>query len=264
MLACQPIGNPSNPPLVILHGFMGSHKDFEEVSQALASHYYVLALDLPAHGESYSINPQSLQSTLFLIHQTLKPWTDRPLTLLGYSLGGRIASVYQIFFPKQVSKLILISSAPPLLSFEEKIKRFKQDLKTYHSLYQDSLENFLTRWYQQPLFHTLTSTTIELLIKNRLYLNPQKLAKALLVYSPAFFPSRFPSCPLHYFVGAKDFKYQKLCQGFTKSIQEVKITSISMASHAIHLEQPTTLINHLLNKEEAHDPYSIHNFMANS
>ncbi|MGX9576376.1 alpha/beta fold hydrolase [Mesorhizobium sp. f-mel] len=51
-LAYVTAGDPSNPALLLLHGFPSSSRTFRDVIPGLARVAYVIAPDLPGHGQS--------------------------------------------------------------------------------------------------------------------------------------------------------------------------------------------------------------------
>ena len=46
------VGNPSGPPIILLHGGLGSRMDFEPLARLLAPDYRLIALDSRGHGRS--------------------------------------------------------------------------------------------------------------------------------------------------------------------------------------------------------------------
>ncbi|MCY4313597.1 MAG: alpha/beta fold hydrolase, partial [Gammaproteobacteria bacterium] len=45
-------GEPSNPPVVILHGLFGSSSNWRTIASRLSTRFYVLCVDLRNHGKS--------------------------------------------------------------------------------------------------------------------------------------------------------------------------------------------------------------------
>lgn len=46
------VGNPANPPLVLVHGFGGSGALYYKVMKGLAEHFYLIVVDLVGMGSS--------------------------------------------------------------------------------------------------------------------------------------------------------------------------------------------------------------------
>ena len=100
------------PPLIILHGLLGSADNWRSVSRRLGAHYQVFAVDLRNHGRSphsdifdYDVMTADLRE--FMEQQAL-----RRTMLLGHSMGGKIAMQFAIEYSEQVDKLVIVDIAP--------------------------------------------------------------------------------------------------------------------------------------------------------
>ena len=51
-LSHRDLGGAGNPPLIILHGMLGSSRNWQTTGRDLAARYHVFALDLRNHGQS--------------------------------------------------------------------------------------------------------------------------------------------------------------------------------------------------------------------
>ena len=87
-------GDPSHPPIVMLHGFSMSHAVFVPLMAALADRYHVVAPDLRGHGLSPKPQDGYADSATWAedVARILAP-LDRPV-LLGWSMGGRVVMDY--------------------------------------------------------------------------------------------------------------------------------------------------------------------------
>lgn len=86
-------GDPTAPPLVLLHGVGRSLEDWSSVVVDLASDHRVISLDLPGFGFSdRRPEPATLTSFALGVLETLDQLGEtRPVNLLGNSLGGAVA-----------------------------------------------------------------------------------------------------------------------------------------------------------------------------
>lgn len=108
----------SGPNLVVcFHGYGEEAKAFEFLGKYAGDRFTFIAIDLPFHGktewkEGYNINSQELLQIVesILTQNNLKPQTlNLKLSLLGFSLGGRIAlSLYQSV-PEKIERLVLLA-----------------------------------------------------------------------------------------------------------------------------------------------------------
>jgi pimeloyl-ACP methyl ester carboxylesterase len=109
-------------PLVLVHGYMGSRRDFETQWDALAQLGRVLVPDLRGHGES-SKTGDAKGYTLEALARDLVGWLDAlgvsRFDLLGHSMGGMLALRIALAQPARVGSLLLMStSARPLAHVE--------------------------------------------------------------------------------------------------------------------------------------------------
>jgi pimeloyl-ACP methyl ester carboxylesterase len=101
----------SGPPIVFLHGLLGSHRDWIELLDDVAAQHRVIALDLFGHGASakprgdYSLGAHAAAVRDLLDHLGIDA-----VTLVGHSLGGGIALQFAYLFPERVTRLVLVSS----------------------------------------------------------------------------------------------------------------------------------------------------------
>jgi len=97
--------------LVCFHGYGEEANVFEFLAQKIGSQYTVYAIDLPFHGsthwkEGLDFNHADL---LQIIRQIIPGENNQSFSLLGFSLGGRMAlSLYQSI-PDQIQKMVLLA-----------------------------------------------------------------------------------------------------------------------------------------------------------
>ncbi len=106
---------PDDAPLfVLIHGVTTPSFVFDALAPELINHgYRVLRYDL--YGRGFSDRPEGAHDEAFYTQQladlldTLK--ITAPVTLLGYSMGGAIATAFAAYNPQRVEHLILMASA---------------------------------------------------------------------------------------------------------------------------------------------------------
>ena len=105
-------GGEGKPPLVILHGLLGSSRNWQAAGKRLAEDYEVFALDLRNHGTSPHIGSMTFQDMV----DDLALWLDKQklgrIILLGHSLGGRVAMLYSCRNPHGIDTCIVVDVAP--------------------------------------------------------------------------------------------------------------------------------------------------------
>ncbi len=98
-------------PLVLVHGFMGGSRQWQQQLKALGADRDIIALDLPGFGENAHLTaPDSISD---FAQWALDALAGRGITrfhLLGHSMGGMIAQQMIAIAPGQVDRLILYST----------------------------------------------------------------------------------------------------------------------------------------------------------
>lgn len=211
MLACIELTKGSGPPLVFLHGFLGTSADWKPVCSFLPQ-ANCFGVDLPGHGMS-SFTPHFYD---------MMPLFDAPIHLIGYSMGGRLAIEYAKRYPERIDQLTLLSTHPGLKDPEEKRMRLEHDRKWASRLLHDDFDAFLQAWYNQPIFGGFIPD-----LETRKQQNRKVLAQALVHYSLGNQTYFKPEA--NYLVGERDTKFRAL---------HPQATIIPRAAHALHLENP--------------------------
>lgn len=111
-LAFEEFGTADNPPIIILHGFFASSRNWRLIAQRLARRYHVYVPDMRNHGASAH---HPLMDYPAMSADLLRFIDDRGLetaNLLGHSMGGKIAMWLALTAPNRVDKLIVADIAP--------------------------------------------------------------------------------------------------------------------------------------------------------
>lgn len=111
-LSFRDLGGAGNPPLVLLHGMLGSSRNWQTTGRDLAARFHVFALDLRNHGESPHAGSMTYEE---MMHDVLR-WLDTrglaAATLLGHSMGGKVAMLLACREPRRVERLVAVDIAP--------------------------------------------------------------------------------------------------------------------------------------------------------
>jgi 2-succinyl-6-hydroxy-2,4-cyclohexadiene-1-carboxylate synthase len=252
------IGDPSQPTLLFLHGFLGDCTDFAIAISYLSQAFYCIAIDLPGHGktevlgndESYSM--VNTAQGLIQFHQHL---IQLPCGLIGYSMGGRLGLYLALYFPQHFTKVILESASPGLKTEAEKAVRRQHEDQLIQNLTQGGFTQFLEQWYCQPLFSTLRNhPEFSVMFARRLHNNPFELAKSVQFLGTGHQPSLWKKLsdnrlPLLLLVGELDAKFVAINQEMTQRSRTTELAIVKGCGHTIHLEAVSTfcsLISHFL------------------
>ncbi len=98
--------------MLVLHGLLGSSRNWQTTGRDFAAHFHVLALDARNHGRS----PHADEMTYEAMAADLVAWMDvhalPKATLVGHSMGGKIAMLLACRHPERVERLVVVDVAP--------------------------------------------------------------------------------------------------------------------------------------------------------
>ncbi len=107
-------GNPSHPPLVLLHGWPASHLLWRNIIPALSDQFYVIAPDLPGHG--YSDKPVDCRYDLDFFKEFILDFMDtmslETTSLVAHDLGGMAGLSFAARHPDRLDKFIIMNTCP--------------------------------------------------------------------------------------------------------------------------------------------------------
>jgi esterase len=98
-------------PLVILHGLLGSARNWGAFVKRLGRIRHVYALDLPNHGGSPWAEVMDYPFMAGEVAAFIEG-LGRPAAVLGHSMGGKAAMVLALTRPELVERLVVVDIAP--------------------------------------------------------------------------------------------------------------------------------------------------------
>ena len=103
--------NPKAPALVILHGLLGASRNWQTIGKALKDRFDVHILDLRNHGSSPHAETMRWSELNADLSAYLRVHDLKNVTLMGHSLGGKIAMRFACDHSAVVAKLIIVDIA---------------------------------------------------------------------------------------------------------------------------------------------------------
>ncbi len=248
----------TGPPLVLLHGFTGSHRSWDEVAGLIGGPRRILAPDLPGHGESYrkgGIEAFSLEATSDVIASALGQLGVSTCTLAGYSMGGRLALYMALVHAALVDRLILESASPGIEDSRERDERRAADDELARYALDRGIEAFVDRWERNPVLaveSALDPRRRAELRRQRLSCDPVGLATSLRgmgTGSQPWLGERLQelSMPALIITGALDAKFTEIGREMAARIPHAISEVVEAAGHNIHLADPAkfaALVDH--------------------
>lgn len=109
-------GNPTNPPILFLHGFPESHRTWRHQMAGLADHYFCIAPDQRGYARSDKPADVDAYRVPILVADVLAVADALgigPFTLVGHDWGGAVAWATALKHPDRVARLIQCNAAHP-------------------------------------------------------------------------------------------------------------------------------------------------------
>ena len=101
----------AGPRVVFLHGLFGQGKNWTTVAKGLSDRHRVTLLDLPNHGHSPWTDRVDYLDMAELVAAELAGYGE-PVTLVGHSMGGKVAMQLALRRPELLRALVVVDIAP--------------------------------------------------------------------------------------------------------------------------------------------------------
>ena len=106
------LGGAGKPPMLVLHGLLGSSRNWLSTGRDLAKHHHVFALDARNHGRS----PHAPEMNYDVMVADILAWMDGQglgkAAIVGHSMGGKTAMRLACRHPERVERLVVVDVAP--------------------------------------------------------------------------------------------------------------------------------------------------------
>jgi 2-succinyl-6-hydroxy-2,4-cyclohexadiene-1-carboxylate synthase len=259
-------GHQHSPPLLLLHGFTGSVRAWDEVRPLLANDWRVISIDLIGHGQSSSPRDGG-RYTLEWASRDLLALLDalkvRALDILGYSMGGRVALYFALHAPSRVKTLILESASAGIQDDAERQRRSEADAALAERIERNGIAEFVDEWERQPLLDLAPHVTAE--VRERQHLQRLKNVAVGLAHSlrgmgagqQEALWSRLPELlvPVGLIVGERDARYCEIARCMQSMLPNADLSVVDDAGHTVHVDQPqkfVTLVGKVIDNKLTH------------
>lgn len=100
----------SGPHLVFLHGLFGQGRNWMSIAKAFADSHRITLVDLPNHGRSSWTEHVDYLDMAAEVAALLE--SDGAATVVGHSMGGKVAMVLALTRPELVQRLVVADMSP--------------------------------------------------------------------------------------------------------------------------------------------------------
>lgn len=232
--------------LVLLHGFTGTSGTWQPFIDQWKDSYRVVTVDLPGHGKTSGDANLSMRMICQHVSRLFDFLAIEKCHLLGYSMGGRTALSFAMWYPLYIETLTLESASPGLHTKEERAERVEKDTVLAKRLQDEGIKSFVDFWEAIPLFKTqerLTKSMQEEVRTERLNQSAYGLAASLTSVGTGVQPSWWDhlddlTMPICLIVGEEDEKFVRLNERMAAQCEGCTYHIVTGAGHAVHIEQP--------------------------
>lgn len=232
-------------PLVLLHGFTGSKATWYPLIDQWQTSFQLILIDLPGHAGTDMKEPFTMEQCCADLKELLSRLGLDTVHLLGYSMGGRTALSFAMYYPGMIRTLILESASPGLASDTERSKREASDRLLADWIEKKGVESFVDYWENIPLFQTqkqLPQDVQQNIRRERLSHTKKGLSSSLRYMGTGKQESWWHhlnqmNCPVLLLAGARDEKFININQKMCQRMNHADFQLVSQAGHAIHVEQ---------------------------
>jgi 2-succinyl-6-hydroxy-2,4-cyclohexadiene-1-carboxylate synthase len=233
--------------VILLHGFTHTGASWQPVIAAVGERYRGLASplapDIRGHGTSSELKPVTLAAVI----GDIAALTSGSFTLVGYSMGGRIALHVALALAGRVERLVLIGASPGIADPDERAGRRRADEQLADEIERLTIEEFARRWASNPVLAGQPAWVQE----DRLRNTPAGLGRALRGLGTGALPSLWERLgelrmPVVLVVGGRDEKFRGIAESMARSIARAELVVVPGASHAVHLEAPAAVARQLV------------------
>lgn len=229
--------------LSFVHGFTQTAQSWTPVIRKLSDNFTCTIVDAPGHGNSTD-GHLSLQECGDAIAETIPKGT-----LVGYSMGARMALHAALQHPEHIERLVLISGTPGIETEAERLSRITSDNTLADHIETVGVHQFIEEWLSNSLFSGLSRemAQIDERVKNR----ASGLAASLRfagtgTQKPLWTELHQLQMPVLIVVGEDDDKFVSIGQRMAAAISHSTFEIIRHAGHTAHLEQVDVFVDTLV------------------
>uniref|UniRef100_A0A1J3CVU3 Protein PHYLLO, chloroplastic n=1 Tax=Noccaea caerulescens TaxID=107243 RepID=A0A1J3CVU3_NOCCA len=258
--------NAEGSVALYLHGFLGTGEEWIPIMKGVSGTARCISVDMPGHGssrvqshasETQKVPTFSMEMIAKTLYKLIEQITPGKVTIVGYSMGARIALYMALRFSNKIEGAVVVSGSPGLKDPVARKVRSATDDSKARMMIDHGLEIFLENWYNGALWKSLRSHPHfrKIVASRLLHDDVLSVAKFLSDLSSGRQPSlweELEDCDTNISLvfGEKDVKFKQIAirmyheMSKSKKIENniIEMVEIPEAGHAVHLESPLRLI----------------------
>jgi pimeloyl-ACP methyl ester carboxylesterase len=229
--------------VVLLHGFAGTGRLWDPVVARLdGERYRPLAPDLRGHGTASTRRPVSFEGCV----EDVLGLAAHPFTLVGYSMGGRLALLAALAAPERIERLILVATTAGIDDPHERDRRRAGDEALADQIEHATIDDFICAGRRSRCSPTRR--------RRRWRGGTPTCSRTILPRSPprcaGSAPARWNRCgtasrscamPATVLAGERDAKFSALGQRLADGLPNGELVIIDGAGHGIPREDPAAV-----------------------
>jgi 2-succinyl-6-hydroxy-2,4-cyclohexadiene-1-carboxylate synthase len=225
--------------LVLLHGFTHTGASWDALVAALPESYLPVAPDIRGHGSASALEPVDLDHVV----SDVSGLAPESFTLVGYSMGGRLALQAALALAPRVECLVLIGASPGIADPPQREARRAADELVAQEIERSEIAEFARSWARTAVLEDQPPEVQAAVHRDRLRNTPAGLARALRGLGTGALPSLWSrlgelAVPVTLVVGELDQKFREIASEMAVRIEAVEVVVVPAVGHAVHLEAP--------------------------
>jgi esterase len=252
-------------PVVILHGLYGSSDNWMGIARKLSGKFTVWCIDHRNHGHSPHSSEHTYRAMKNDLAEFIEDHIPGQISLLGHSMGGKVAMLYAADYPERIKNLVILDIAPKDYLIPEDESQYHLHRNILMALQELALARFPERkMVEDRLAEKIDDPKIiRLLMKNVIWdpvshlikwrLNAESLYDNLEEIvggvNSGWFEDRIPisAYPVTFIRGLESpYILDTDIPAIRQIYPESEIVGIPEAGHWLHIQQPVVFLNTLL------------------
>lgn len=238
----------SGPPLILVHGLLGSCATMGMLARGLAGQFEVLAVDLRNHGRSFHAPGMTYSEMAQDLAGFMDEMRLESAGVAGHSMGGKCAMKLAMDFPEKVTGLAVLDMAPK--AYEPIWKMYVQtllDLDLTQITRRDQADRILAEKFPDKAFRGFLLQNLKRSDDGGFFWrsNLSGILNAMPDISAPISGRPYPGPALFVRGGASDFVSDSDWDDIQSLFPAADLKTIARAGHLVHLEHPD-LVTELL------------------